>query len=499
MSATINDTGQFVPPQPHWIPNFAPAPDVISDLPPFCEILVDKQTLGGHVARITVWVPLAWNRRFLATGGMGSVTGPLWFDQPTVRTITMPTALRNGFATAATDAGNRDPRFFEWPLDANTRSLDWEMLRNWAHRSTHDMAVVAKIVVRALHGREPDHSYYAGCSGGGRQGLAAIHAHPEDFDGVWVSDPALNWTSLWPSALWPALVMKEYGNSLSETKLGTFRQWALEECDGIDGLCDGVIGLVEMRDIDTAAMIGRETADGPITATDAEVMAKIWDGPRRANGERMGFAPPPGTNGWGMVGIWKTIERNGKLEPLADEAQAYYRWVTEDPNFDWATLDFSSFEELSDRGVDKLKEFACSDPELADFRDRGGKVLLSHGVNDPVVPYGLTVEYYQKLVDACGGLGQAQSFARLFLTDGDIHGSIAGPGPGLTAASAMTALMRWVENGDAPHEIIAERVNMKTGALDATRPVYSFPAMTRYSGFGDPATASSYVCTYGKT
>ena len=499
ISATINRSGKFAPPEPHWVPNMAPAPSLILGLPDFCEVLIHQDTPGNHVAKILVWVPLAWNQRFLATGGMGSITGPVWFDQPTIRTMTMPIALRNGFATAATDAGNRDPRFFEWPMNPDTGALDWELLRNWAYRSNHDMAVVAKAVIEALHGKAPSYSYYAGCSGGGRQGLASVQYHPEDFDGVWASDAALNWTSLWPAAMWPALVMKELDNVLPEAKLEAFRAAAVEACDGADGLRDGIIGVAEFCDFDPHTIVGQSTSAGAMTATDADVMKMLWDGPRRANGERLGFGLPPGTNSWGFVGMWKSSEVDGKLIPLARETAAYYRWLLEDLNFDWMTLDFARFEELTDLGIKKFAEFAINNPDLSGLRDSGGKLLMSQAVNDPIIQYGCVVDYYQRVMDTCGGDMRTKSFARLFCTDGDIHGTIAGLGPGLTTASAMTALMKWVENDHPPEKIIAERVDVTTGKVIATRPTFPYPAATSYSGSGDPSDAASYVSTMAKS
>ena len=495
LSAEINSTGQFAPPPPHLVPDYAPYSPLITDLPPFCQLLARKRTAGDHWEHIWIWVPLAWNERFLATGGMGSITGPIWFEQPAVRTMTMPIALRNGFATAATDGGNRDPRFFDWPLHPESGALDWELLRNWSYRATHDMAVVSKAVIEALHGKAPVRSYYAGCSGGGRQAVAAALRYPEDFDGIWASDPAVNWTSLWSSAMWPALVMKEHDTALPPAKLEAFRQAALAACDGADGLRDGFIGLAELRDFDAHSVIGHQTAAGPITAVDAEVMAKLWDGPRRANGEPMGFGLPIGTESWGFVGMWKSVESGGKLEPVSIESQSYYRQLLEDPGFDWKTLTMERYEELTDLGVEKFRDIATNDPDLSAFRDNGGKLLITQAVNDQVVQFELVVDYYQRVVAACGGEEQTRSFARLFCTDGDIHGTIAGPGPGLTTASAMTALMAWVEQDDAPEEIIAERMDAATGQVVATRPTYPYPAVTVYGGTGDPAVASSYVAS----
>ena len=120
-------------------------------------------------------------------------------------------------------------------------------------------------------------------------------------------------------------------------------------------------------------------------------------------------------------------------------------------------------------------------------------MLITQAVNDQVVQFGTVVDYYRRVVDACGGEERTRAFARLFCSDGDIHGTIASPGPGLTTASAMTALMAWVEQNEALEEIIAERIDVTTGEVIATRPVYPHPTATRYSGSGDPALASSYV------
>ncbi|HKT72295.1 MAG TPA: tannase/feruloyl esterase family alpha/beta hydrolase [Steroidobacteraceae bacterium] len=476
VSVTINRSGVFKPPQPHWSPNFAPVPDRIPELPVYCEVLVHQRTPGGHVAEVLIWVPFAWNRRFLATGGMGSVTGPVWFELPAVRTLTMPVALRNGFATAATDAGNRDTRFFEWPLDRSTGRLDWELLRNWSYRSTHDMAVVAKAVIEGLHGCPPDYSYYGGCSGGGRQGLASVLHHPGDFDGVWAADPALNWTALWPAALWPAMVMKEMDNVLSPEKLEAFRAAAVEACDGTDGPRDGIIGLAELRDFDPRTIIGRQTAAGKISAVDAEVMRKCWDGPRHASGERIWYGLPPGTNSWGPEGIWSSVEVDGKLIPVAQAAESYFRWVSEDPNLDWQTLSFAQFETLTELGMRKFAEFAVNEADLSGLRECAGKLIISQGLNDGVVMSAGVIDYYRRVIGWAGGVGMAQAVARLFVTDGDIHGSIAGPGPGLTKAAAMTALMDWVENDKPPQAIVAERIDIATGNVVESRPVYCYPA-----------------------
>ena len=136
-----------------------------TNLPDFCDVRLE-QSVGGHVVKTTVWVPLAWNGRFFGLGGQGNRASAPWIYPDVVRIASLPRVLRNGFAGAETDAGNRDPRFADWGLDVETHELDWELIRNWAHRSTHDMTLVGKAVTTALHGNPPIYSYFQGTSGG---------------------------------------------------------------------------------------------------------------------------------------------------------------------------------------------------------------------------------------------------------------------------------------------------------------------------------------------
>ena len=152
---------------------------------------------------------------------------------------------------------------------------------------------------------------------------------------------------------------------------------------------------------------------------------------------------------------------------------------------------------MTDLGSNKFAEFAINDADLSKFRATKGKLLISQAVNDQIVMYKNTVDYYRRVAESAGGIEEAKTFARMSSTDGDIHGSITGPGPGLTPASAISALMNWVENGIPPEEIIAERVDPQTGDLVATRPVYPYPNATIYRGTGDPSVAASFMRAKG--
>jgi hypothetical protein len=55
-------------------------------------------------------------------------------------------------------------------------------------------------------------------------------------------------------------------------------------------------------------------------------------------------------------------------------------------------------------------------------------------------------------------------------------------------------VVNWVEHGQAPASIFGTITNPATGAVTASRAVCRYPDCARYTGHGDPSSASSYVC-----
>ncbi|GAB3282796.1 tannase/feruloyl esterase family alpha/beta hydrolase [Kineosporia babensis] len=496
-SASVNHSGEFtVPASPLQPVHTAEAAPRIGNLPAFCDIRIEQRAPGGHTVTFYVWAPLAWNGRFLATGGAGSLTGPLWFEVPTCRAMTMPVALRNGFVTAATNAGNVDDRVNDWALRKDSGTLDWDLIENWVHRSTHDMAEVSKAVIVALYGTGPEYSYYVGGSGGGRQGLASAQRHSGDFDGIWISDPAMNWNTLNIAILWPALAMKLHDNILPPAKLDAFRAAVLEALDGADGVRDGFLSAAETIEFDPETVIGTPTTAGEVTKIDAVTMQAIWDGPRAQDGRQLAAAPRPGSKFWTSpekpgVGSVLFTEVEGELKVTPSIAVNHVRWVAEDPEASWEDLTLDGFWDLCDTGAQRLAAID-SDDDLTSFRASGGKLLITQAIEDEVLRYQEVLNFYLGVVQRAGGQQEASSFVRMFLSDGDIHGYCIGAGAGVSLAAGTTALMKWVEDGEEPQVMVAERFDVALGEVTATRPVYAYPEIPRYRGEGDPKQATSY-------
>src|ERR1700690_2278650 len=114
----------------------------------------------------------------VGNGGMaGSVVYTAMFDP-----------LSRGYAVGSTDTGH---------VGANSNDGAWALghmdrVINFGQRGIHVMAMADKLVIRAHYGSQPAHSYFQGCSYGGKQALTEVQKYPADFDGVkdcFLNDP----------------------------------------------------------------------------------------------------------------------------------------------------------------------------------------------------------------------------------------------------------------------------------------------------------------------
>jgi feruloyl esterase len=125
--------------------------------------------------------------------------------------------------------------------------------------------------------------------------------------------------------------------------------------------------------------------------------------------------------------------------------------------------------------------------DLRAFKARGGKLLVWHGLADAAIVATSSVAYYEGVEKLMGGRAQTQDFFRVFLLPGMHH---CFGGPGFAQFDELTLLENWVEKGQAPDVMIANRI---LNGVTQQRPIYPYPLRTRYTGQGDPAKAASYT------
>jgi Tannase and feruloyl esterase len=433
--------------------------------------------------RVNVWVYLpvtGWNGRFEGVGGGGYVGG-------SESSLVAP--LQQGYAAGATDAGSpgTDASFFLNP----DLTVNRQVTLDWGYLGVHLMTQDGKALVAAYYGTSHYYSYFNGCSTGGRQGLTEAQRYPGDYNGILAGSPVINFMQLIPGQEWPQLVMLESHDEIPACKYQAAVDAVTKACDTVgDGVRDGVIGDPMECHWNPSTLIGTKTPCGTITATDAAVIGKIFQGPRTSDGKFMWYGLMPGTR---FSGIAATAEVDGKLTGQPWSTVPWADWYYQDPSWDWTTMTQASFEQAYVQGIQEWGPTQGSNnPDLRAYARDGGKILMWHGLADfGVMPAG-SMDYYQRVKSVVGASTTSQFF-RLFMASGVDHcGNGAGPQP----TGQLDDLVSWVEHGQAPATINSVKTDA-SGKVTETRPICAYPGVARYTGHGSASEAANYRCVRG--
>jgi len=427
--------------------------------------------------RVFVALPMkGWNGRFLGTGGGGYQGG---------NPAGLGRQVRLGYATAATDTGH-DGGSATFALGANGR-LDWHAVQDNAYLGIHDMTVVGKALAKAFYGKDPRYSYFVGGSSGGRQGLMEAQRFPEDYDGILSLCPAINWQRFLPVDLWPQVVMAACKNFVPKAKLDAATAAAVTSCDALDGVADGVIDDPFHCTYDPKVLVGSKVGDDTFTEADAVVVRKIWEGARGRDGRFLWYGLARGTDLSALAGTSGT-PLSGKPFSIPLDWLRYF--LLQDPKWDWTRLTPSGFELLWNQSVEQFGDvIGTDDPDLSRFRDRGGKVIITHGLADQLITAAGSIDYFKRVQERMGGREKVEGFARLFLAPGVDHGF---RGPGATPTGELKALLRWVEEGAPPVKLMAEHRD-DGGKVVRTRPLFPYPQIAKYKGSGSTDDAENFA------
>lgn len=478
--ATLSDQGRVV--ETRVIAGEGETPD-------WCRVTVAvSRPPAPNITTIWIGLPLEnWNGRFIGLGGSGFSGG-----HPSV----LARAIPLGFAAATTDAGHAfaddsdEARFAAvesgaFALNADGR-LDWNSVRNFAYLGIHDMTVAGKSITAAFYGVAPRYSYFTGCSQGGRQGLSEVQRYPEDYDGVLSGAPGINFAHFVPAGLWPQVVMNEL-QPVPQCKFEVARRAAITACDGEDGIRDGLIGAPYECAFDPEPLIGTETECGSITSQDAEVIRRIWDGPRRQDGSRLWYGLGHGTS-------FDFVARTGGTPLQSQSNPAFVSWfryfLAQNPDWSAENLSATAFESLFEQSIEQYTDVIdTSQPNIAAFADRGGRTIIWHGSVDSAFAAAGTTQYVDSVRRELGAR-RTNEFLRYYVAPGVGH-CRGGDGP--QPVGLLEALMAWVERGQVPGALLSENRN-ENGEITRTRPLCPYPQRLRYRGRGSLNEASSFSC-----
>ena len=148
-------------------------------------------------------LPKDWNGKFLFQGGGGAngFVAPALGSIPVQASSATPALLR-GYAVVSMDSGHQGttpnlPAVFDVAFAA-----DQQARLDYAYAAIGKVTERAKQLVQANYRSAPKHSYYMGCSTGGRESMIAAQRYPNEFDGVVVGNAAFRLSRATLGATW---------------------------------------------------------------------------------------------------------------------------------------------------------------------------------------------------------------------------------------------------------------------------------------------------------
>jgi feruloyl esterase len=411
--------------------------------------LVLNPAKGSNI-NVEVWLPDTdkWNARFLGLGN-GGAAGK-------INPGSLASASGGGYAVATTDMGTAP--------NPDSGVGNREVWKDFGFRATHLMTVAAKQIVRAYYGKDAELSYFNGGSTGGQQALQEAQRYPEDYDGIAAGVPAHCRTPLHAYFLWNDQILKKcpFTKEQDASVIAAANEFmAAREVPAAAGkfVSDP---RCTAQDIEAVIALARKK-DATLTDEHAAALRKLFDGPRHAvTGERIFNGIPLGSS------------------IAASHGHLYlFKWVF---GADKALDDINFGADIDTYTAALAPYLNAENPDLSAFEKRGGKLIMTLGTADSVVPYHASLDYYERVIAHFGGLDKVQSFYRFYLVPGLSHGG----GPGINQPPNLLETVRaWREKGAAPVALTGRHAEKDQTPWEM--PLYPYPTRTGWN-----AAASSF-------
>ncbi|KAH8161649.1 hypothetical protein CIB48_g6609 [Xylaria polymorpha] len=462
-SASVPDTSRFS------------QPSVELSNATFCNVTVSYTHPGqNNKIHAEAWLPVDnWNNLFQAVGGGGYVAGR--YDGSYAA---MEGAIADGYATITTDAGvgnnSQDPSSWALLSEGNVNLYNFQ---NFGSVSLSDGGLIGKSLIKSFYGKGPEFSYWNGCSTGGRQGLMLAQRYPTLYNGIVAGAPSIYWNKIQASAQWPEQFMSFSGSYPYGCEIDAITAAAVSACDGLDGIVDGIV-----TDADTCLTTFNpfQLVGTPVNCTEAAktifisetaaaVVNATWGGPYTASGKQTWYGYTPGADLTGNslnlsgMGITATNCSTGTCVGIPFIlSQPWFRlFVAKDPEFNLFNITHAQFDRLVHSSRQEYRSFIeTDDPDLAEFRRVGGKLLSFHGLYDEIIPPKGTEHYYQQVASV---VPEIDDFFRYFEVPGLAHcsGGLSGQ-----PTQLFSQLRAWVENGTAPAQTPVKITDLEGNVQD---------------------------------
>ncbi len=487
------------------------------EIPAFCQFtgtfVTNPKT--GKTANFLATFPANWNGKYLQSG-CGGHCGYFLPNNPAnpyIRGVA-ERIIERGYAHFATDQGHEGMDMTSWAIRSDG-TVDQDPINDWLIRADRVLVRAGKDMTVAFYAKASGtprpiaRSYFAGCSGGGREALVAASYFPEEFDGI-IAGSAYNPIGLTYQSTGIELAKSRPNASLSPALLLNMDRLVKAQCDGLDGVKDGIIqnpaacNFNPERDLPKCAddKPGGQCFTKAQVETASVMLSAVTD--ERGNVVQPGYSVSELSAAFPLPGSGAAIQKAfvHRNDP-AFSANSIYQLRAGGPGA------ITAFRSVVPSAEVRLARAALGTgtghfPENADrlMRSRT-KLLMWHNLSDEALSPYMSINYYKQLAARHGGYGKLQSKARLFLLPGTTHCSASGIAPNLL--DGLGAMENWVEHGAAPDALRASVMDLqpypgaaKAAALkypNSTQLLCKFPEMARFSGRGDVKDAANWSCS----
>jgi len=466
-----------------------------TDMAPHCKVT----GIIGKDINFELLLPHDWNGKFVMGGGGG-------FVGSVINTALGYGVLQKGYATVGTDTGHEGH-----PIDGTWAKDNLEAIVNFGHVAVHRTAVNAKALTEAYYGKEISYSYFFGCSRGGGQAMMEAQRYPEDFDGIVAGAPAYDWTNglaggmlhnmtyMYPD---PTFLDEPL---LSKADLKLIEDSYLAECDELDGIKDGILRDPRACTFDIESLLcDGEKNQGCLTEDQVKALKAIYEGPKDDNGPLYYGFPLGGethADGWfkWITGGFNHMEQTGEFhEGISSDHQApqipnaqfgfgmgiMQNIVYHDSTWTYENYDYNNLKEDAKFVANTMN---AVNPDLSEFRAKGGKLLMYTGWSDAAItPLG-TIGYYENVIAKDP---TATEDVKLFMMPGVLH-CLGGDGP--SWVNWIDEIDAWVSGGETPEEVTVYFVDEQFQP-SGSQLLCAYPEVAVYDGSGDPRNVESFSC-----
>jgi Tannase and feruloyl esterase len=462
-------------------------------------------------------LPKDWNGRYYYQAN-GGLDGSVSTAQGALGGGPLTGALAQGFAVISSDAGH---------TGAQTTAFGFEPVArlDYGYQAVGKLTPMAKGLIKTAYGKEPDRSYIGGCSNGGRHTMVAAARYADQYDGFLAGAPGYNLPKAAVANIWGSQQLAKImtagatvpngSGTIADLSTGftaaertMVARKILDKCDALDGLADGLVqdtaACQKTFSLATDVPTCSGARDGTcLTAAQKAVVTDLYAGAKTSSGAAVysNWWLDPGIAGSGWA-LWKYVNSQA-LDPLA--AGTVFRVP---PAFIANSLtvsidDLNAQIYATNATYTEAGMTFMTPPNatyLTTLKLRGAKMMVYHGVSDPIFSAADTGTWYDGLT--ANNNGDATSFARFYRVPGMNHCS---GGPTTDQFDMLTPLVNWVEKGVAPDAVVATaRGAGNAGGVNAevpadwaaarTRPLCPSPKVAKYNGNGDKELAANFSC-----